>query len=436
MNNSPTNWIAVITAIRFIGSRAGSVAPVLALMLPMLLAAGGLTMDYAFMRMKKSQLQDAADVAAIAATQELSVALKNTSYIDSVVKSYVSSSFTDQSKLSVASAIEGAKKDIVAVKLSLSWSPFFAQYFSNDVTPLVVKARAKLAGVDKICILGLMPKNLAAIHLDNNSRLTAPSCGVYSNSTSFASLRVDGKAKGVASTFCAAGGYLRLGRSSMTPRPQTDCPTIPDPLEKRAKPAVGACKFNNYVVKSSSTLSPGVYCGGLTVSGNAKVNLKPGEYIIKDGPLIVRDSAGIKGIGVGFFLTGAGSVIDFQSGTSIDLQAPVTGNLAGLLFYEDQNVPYSFTFNPFNMRNLPENVRLHKISSNNARQLLGTIYLSRSILLVDANEAVAVDSAYTALVVGRLWLQKGPNLVLNTNYAVTDVPVPAGLAGGQSRLIE
>jgi len=417
-------------------SRAGSIAPIMALMLPLILGAGGLTMDYAFMRLKVSQLQDAADVAAIAATQELSIALRSTNYIDSVVKSYVAGAFSDTENLTVASTVQGTSKDIVAVNLSLKWTPFFAQFFNSDVTPIVVSAKAQLAGVDKICVLGLLPSRLAAIHLDNNSRLTAPSCGVYSNSTSVGSLRADGLSKGIASTFCATGGYLKFGSASMTPRPQTDCPVIPDPLAGRTKPDIGACTHSRYEVNYSSTLQPGTYCGGLTISGNAQVNLEPGIYIIKDGPLIVKDTAGIKGVGVGFFLTGAGSVFDFQSGSKIDLKAPVTGNLAGLLFYEDQNVPYSFRFNPFALNRLPSNVRLHKVSSNDARQLLGTIYLSRSILLVDANEAVAADSAYTAIVVGRLWLQQGPNLVLNADYSVTDVPVPIGLSGGRSRLIE
>ncbi len=73
-----------------------------------------------------------------------------------------------------------------------------------------------------------------------------------------------------------------------------------------------------------------------------------------------------------------------------------TGKLAGLLFYEDRNAPHSFNFNPFDLDNLPDDVRLHKISSNNAHNLLGTLYLKNSLLLVNANAPVADQSAYTA----------------------------------------
>ena len=78
---------------------------------------------------------------------------------------------------------------------------------------------------------------------------------------------------------------------------------------------------------------------------------------------------------------------------------------------------------------MPPEVRLHKIASNNARNLLGTLYLSRSILLINADAPVADSSAYTAIVTGRLWLQKGPILTLNSDYTKTTVPVPGGLIG-------
>ena len=407
----------------------------MALMAPVVLGAAGLSMDYTFMIMKQTQLQDAADAAALAAAQELTVSIQGTSHIESIVKSYVASVFGETPNLAIVGKVEG-NNDVVSVNLSLKWSPFFAQYLGSNITPLVVNAKAGLAGIGKTCVLGLMPHTLAGVHLDNESRLNAADCGVYSNSTSIGSLRADGQAKAIASTFCATGGYMEFGVANLSPKPVTDCPVMPDPLIARTKPTVGACTYNSYEVKSNATLSPGTYCGGLKISNNASVVMKPGIYVIKDGPLLVENEATLKAEGVGFFLTGPDSLFKFTSGTHISLKAPVDGVMAGLLFYEDQDVPYSFKFNPFFLRRLPADVRLHNIASNDAKQLLGTIYLPRSILLVDAEAQVASESAYTAIVVGRLWLKKGPTLVLNANYSVTDVPVPAGLAGQQSRLIQ
>ena len=56
--------------------------------------------------------------------------------------------------------------------------------------------------------------------------------------------------------------------------------------------------------------------------------------------------------------------------------------------------------------------------------------------MIAAQAPVADSSAYTAIVVGRMWLRKGPTLVLNSDYAATDVPVPAGLGGTKTSLVE
>jgi hypothetical protein len=104
------------------------------------------------------------------------------------------------------------------------------------------------------------------------------------------------------------------------------------------------------------------------------------------------------------------------------LTAPKDGSLAGLLFFEDRSATTNGT---------------HSISSDDARVLLGTIYLSRGTLVVDASKPVADQSAYTAIVARTLRLKAGPNLVLNSDYGSTDIPVPAGLknlAGGRIAL--
>jgi hypothetical protein len=69
----------------------------------------------------------------------------------------------------------------------------------------------------------------------------------------------------------------------------------------------------------------------------------------------------------------------------------------------------------------------HWITSDDARNLLGTIYLPRGILTIDADKPVADRSAYTVIVARNIKLEAGPNLYLNTNYGMTDIPVPGGV---------
>ena len=88
--------------------------------------------------------------------------------------------------------------------------------------------------------------------------------------------------------------------------------------------------------------------------------------------------------------------------------------MAGLLVFEDRSLPVKLK---------------HRISSNDARKLIGTIYLPAGDLVVDATNPVADQSAYTAIIAQHIELNKGPNLVLNSDYDQTNVPVPAGLKG-------
>ena len=82
------------------------------------------------------------------------------------------------------------------------------------------------------------------------------------------------------------------------------------------------------------------------------------------------------------------------------------------MFFEDRNAPLD---------------RVHKIESDDARKFLGTFYLSRGVLEVNTQKPVADDSAYTAIVARRLSLIGRPSLVLNADYAGTEIPVPEGV---------
>jgi len=139
---------------------------------------------------------------------------------------------------------------------------------------------------------------------------------------------------------------------------------------------------------------------------------RPGTYIIKDGPFTVSGTASLTGKDVGFYFTGHNALIDFKGSSSISLEGPTGGDLAGLLFFADRSAA---------------SVQQHIIRSNNAHTLTGTIYLPRGNLLVDPGAKVAQNSAYTAIIANQISINMGPELVLNSNYGATSVPVPDGI---------
>jgi hypothetical protein len=191
----------------------------------------------------------------------------------------------------------------------------------------------------------------------------------------------------------------------------------------------------------SQILEPGVYCKGLKITDGAEVTFGKGTYIIKDGPLIVDNGATLNGTDISIFLTGPGSNLTFAAESTINLSAAKDGPLAGLLIFDDPTGASALAIPPVPLPVplvgdllgglgglLPKGPpREHKILSDNARMLLGTIYMPQGRLIVDATKPIADKSAYTVIVVRRIDLHAGPNLILNSDYSATDVPVPKGV---------
>jgi Flp pilus assembly protein TadG len=401
----------------------GSVALVFGITAPVLIGVAGIAVDYARFNSTRADLQGLADGAAVAAVQSMAVANMTSGATAATVDSYVKSNAEGiawqkgDKQIVVATKVDSAN-NAVDVQLSKEWKPMLAHVLIGEVkTPVVVESTAKMVGSGKACVIGLNTIEDKTVHADDASRLTGQGCGIFSNSTAEASIMVDKSAQVNAQLICSAGGANVKMKGNVSPDVTEDCPAMDDPLASRPAPAVGACDFTNHTLSLPSLykLKPGVYCGGLTINAAAVVELDEGTYVIKDGPLTVTGAAIVKGVNVGFYLTGTNARFEFGPLSTISFEAPKMGPMAGLLFFEDRS----------------NSATTHIIKSNNARNLLGTVYLPKSKLELSSNAIVATDSAYTALVVNTLRVREGPNVVLNSDYDATDVPVPPGLIGGK-----
>jgi Flp pilus assembly protein TadG len=409
---------------RYAANVCGGLALTFAMSAPVLIGSLGVAIDFVNYNRVKTDLQAAADAAAVAGAREMQLAQSDSEQVTSAALSFAAHRLTGNADATA----EDLKSDnlmvhaeilvadsAVKVDIAETWSPFFAHFVSTGITPVTVSATARFVGSNNICVLGLSNTG-RAVYLDRNSRLTGNDCGIYSNSSRSDGFKVDAGAHLSSSLNCVKGGKDVDVSAVVDPGVLTDCPAIADPLSNRPPPAVGACDFNKFVVKDETrSLSPGVYCGGLVVDGKANVTAKPGIYILKDGELKVAGEATLSGEGVSFFITGKKPApIYFAPKSHLSLSAPADGAMAGLLFYEDRGVPQKLK---------------HKISSDDARKLEGTIYLPVGDLIIDAKDPVADQSAYTAIIVNKLELNMGPNLILNSDYDATDVPVPEGIKG-------
>jgi hypothetical protein len=261
-------------------------------------------------------------------------------------------------------------------------------------------------------VLALNGSNVKAIHMDKQAKLQATGCGVYSNSNHTQSIRLDQNSEITAALVCAVGG-VKAKTTAVNPSPTTDCAVLADPLASRKAPTVSGCSATKLVLKSGATvLDPGTYCGGIKITGSATVTFRPGAYVISDGMFEISGNAIVTSNNAAFYLQGESTMLNFTGDTTVEMTGAVSGDLAGLLFFEDRSVSIG---------------RTHRINSSNARKLTGTIYLANGRLRIDPNTSVAQDSAYTAIIANEVEIDEGPTLVLNSDYGSSNVPVPEGI---------
>jgi hypothetical protein len=397
--------------------QAGGVAVILGLVFPIMLAMVAAAIDYGLMVRRRDQLQNAADVGALAAARELSLAQSSTAGTADVARSIILASLPSTSGLSIDTQ---ATSDSVAVTIGEIVHHAFGSILGSPSSKLRVNAVARVASA-RLCLLALEADKARAIDMNKSARLTAVRCSIFSNSKDKAGIVVADSARVEAETVCSAGGIE--GKANFAKPPTTDCPPIADPLANRNPPAVGACQFNNTQITSGfQALNPGVYCGGLKITGGATVTLAPGVYIIEGGKFTVDRGAALEGRDVGFFLAGQASTFEFAYDSTIDLEAPRTGEMAGILIFDDRGGKSD----------------KHRIYSDNARKLLGTIYMPNGHLYIDAKKPIADKSAYTVVVARTVEIFDGPDLVLNSDYGATSVPVPKGVGpmGSTVRLVK
>ena len=408
----------------------GSMALIVAVGAVVILGAAALAIDQGNIARARSELQKAADAAAIAAAKEMTViggrgrsafahsehaqkAKSNTSpQLSAVAQAITDSQLLDWDRPAQAKAYI-VNESTVRVEITHTATSLASAIFGGDPTPLRVVATAESAGSGRICVLAL-ERSQKSLDINNSAQLTGNACGIFVNSGNRDAIDASGKSLISADVICTAGGAK--GKSArFSPGVTQDCPRIDDPLERRPPPPVGGCDHRFYSKTLHSeylNLSPGTYCGGLTVIGEGDLKLDPGVYVIKDGPLVFDGNIKVRGEDVGFYMTGPYSNVKFAGNADIDLSAPINGPMAGILMR---------TVDRFG--DAEEVI----ITSNRVRRLLGTLYLYAADLIIDTNEPISSEAAFTIVIADRIMLSGSPNLVLNSDYDQTRVPVPKGL---------
>lgn len=440
----------------------GNIAVLTALLAPMAIAMAGGAIDFYRWSDQRSSLKEVTEMLATRGAREFLLANTTEAQIRSILNAAVANGVAEPYGLDPFTLEIDVDMDATEVAVTAAQPPkpgMLLTKFSPFKENVRERSVAVARGGVNVCVVALETSANEAVAARINANLDAEDCAIYANSTGPSAIVSRTTSRMTAALICSAGGYGG-GLLNYSQDPLTDCPVYDDPLAERTPPIVGACDHTDMrigedfldlspdedaptriggvlsgvvggtistveatLTSVTETLSPGVYCGGLKIGSNAAITLDPGVYVIKDGSLEVSFNGELQGTGVSFYLVGDDATFFFDAESKIELSASETGQLAGILFFEDRMAPAD---------------RQHRIFSDDARELIGTFYLPRGELVVASLLPVADQSAYTAIVAKKLSMTGSPTLVLNTDYGATSVPVPAGVGatGGTTFLRE
>jgi Putative Flp pilus-assembly TadE/G-like len=402
-----------------------------AFMMLMFLGFLGLAIDLGYFFYVRRQMQKATDAAAIGGDHE--VELGQYSQVTPAGQNDASlNGFTDgQSSITVTihnpptSGPYAGETTAVEAIINQPVPTLFMRAFGMGTVPVRTRAVAHLSSAPA-CIYALDPSASGALTVAGTS-IVSSNCGVVDDSNSNSALQVNGTTSTLtATTVSVTGGESGTGIINCTsgsPCPATSQPPAPDPLAYLTPPTYNTCNYTNTVITTTGTvnLSPGTYCGGIIIQSQATVNFTPGgTYVLAGGQsasnsacpppqtsctvgLSVTGGATLDGTsGVTFYNTGpTGSPSDcgeiyIAGNTNVNLTAPTSGNLEGILFFQNRSC----------------NAQATVSGTSSSTGYSGALYFS------DANLTFAGtsnSSEYTIVVADTLTFRGTP--VFNNNYS-------------------
>jgi Flp pilus assembly protein TadG len=339
---------------------AGQIIVLTALILPVLGGLGGLALDLTYLYGQRQASQMAADAAA-----QAGAVAQAKGYSTTTVKA-------DAVQYASADGFSSSNSTIQVNVPPLS--PPAATTYSNTAVQVVIKVNVNpiLAGLAGITGLSSTVQAVASsqIHYVNPGIMwvldhtaghalgaTGNGClivdgNIYVNSNASDAISPGSNGCGGGTSFeTTVGGIDVVGgysSSCCSPIPAHMNTWVPDPLGHMILPYYSGGHWYSgdgtqlsSQSSGSTTLSPGVYTGGISLNGGT-TTMSPGIYIMDGGGFSVGGSGFVSGAGVFVYVTNSStpsncSGITLAGGGSISFSAPTSGIYSGVMFAQDRS---------------------------------------------------------------------------------------------------
>jgi hypothetical protein len=197
--------------------------------------------------------------------------------------------------------------------------------------------------------------------------------------------------------FDITGNYVNPGGALILGKIHTGVRPTPDPLAFLPIPDSSTATVQSatpLTVNSliPTTLQPGVYQGGLHVTGASVVILQPGIYIMEGGGFQVDSTATVTGLEVMVYnttsTTYAPGSISISSLSKVVLAAPLSGVYQGISFFQNRSLAQPLS-----------------VTGAGLAAITGVVYAVRAPVNLTGSAAIGIDILGGAYVVDSMTVQ-------------------------------
>ena len=329
--------------------RSGNFAVAFAVAAVPLVGVVGLAVDYSKVSNQEWNLQEALDGAVLAAAGIKDASKKERKKLG---QEYFKSNTQNPCNNDATLKVKNNQKKVVGTAACEIDTSFLGVVGYPSVS---IKARAVAIWSEEQssngCIYALDSGNTSeSISLNSMDYADFKDCVPVANSTHAEAIKLSSINTYKGGGLYSAGGVTvaSVGSFQVSEAPQKNMPPLPDPYAHLSDASDGV-SCTNTGSKSGNTYSPGTFCGGLDIGGNAVFN--PGTYYIVNGDFKISSANSVScncsaaGSGVTFVITGTqpGNTgkVEVASTDNFTLRAPsdASYDYPGILFYVDRDAP-------------------------------------------------------------------------------------------------
>ena len=340
--------------------RPGTVAIMVAVTMVGLASIVALSLDGGTLLAERRHAQSTADAAALAASCEL---YRNAWSVS--VNNFDPNGSAAQSALDVAKA-NGYANDGTTSTVTVNIPPqsgpyigktgyaevivtyFVTRSFSNIFAsgPITVRARAVAIGAPiaaDVGILVLDPTGKGAFNANGSGGATVTGTPIVVDSSDPSAAIAGGGGTVVAPEIDITGGYTTTGGGSFSGQINLGRRAMADPLADLPPPdpTTLSQQSNKKIQYTSGTtnLLPGVYTGGIAVSGTGSLSLAPGIYYMDGGGFSFSGQGSMVGKGVMIYNApgnGNAAGIGVNGQGSVQMTGMTSGIYQGMTFFQDR----------------------------------------------------------------------------------------------------